>query len=114
MRGWSAVVLAIFLSGPGLRAECLLLCTAADQPAARSACHDEPADGAAIGTHHDCAAVAPAVITVVKRAGAGSTAGLLAGSSQPYTVARAARHDDARHGPPRSAPHITPSIPLRI
>ena len=104
----------MFLSGPGLRAECLLLCAKADQPAARSACHDEPADGTAIGTHHDCAAIAPAVITAVKRAGPESTASLLAGSPQAHVVARAARLDRGLYGPPRSAPLITHSAPLRI
>jgi hypothetical protein len=108
------VVLAIFVAGPGLRAECLLLCTKADQPAARSACHDEPADGAAIGTHHDCATIAPAVITVVKRATTDRTASLLASSPQPHIAARPARFDHALHGPPRSAPLTSVLVPLRI
>jgi hypothetical protein len=114
VRALSVLVLAIFMAGPGLRAECLLLCAKAGPPAARSSCHDEPADGAAIGAHHDCAAIAPAVITAIKRAGPESTASLLATSPQPPVVVRAARPDRLLHGPPRSAPLATVPVPLRI
>jgi hypothetical protein len=107
-------VLALFLVGPGLRAECLLLCAKTEQPAARSTCHDQPADGAAIGAHHDCATIAPAVISAIKRAGSASPASLLTGSQPPLVIVPAARPDRLLHGPPRSAPLIPQSIPLRL
>ena len=114
VRSLSALVLGVFLIGPGLRAECLLLCTKAEQPAARSACHDRPADGAALGTQHDCVTIAPALITAIKRATTDPTASLLASSPQPHVIARAARSDRRLHDPPRSAPLTTVLIPLRI
>ena len=113
MRVWSAIVLATFLSGPGLRAECLLLCAKADQPA-QSACHDEPADGAAIGTHHDCAAIAPAVVTAVKRASAASTVSLVTAIPSVVLASRPAPLHRLSHDPPRFTPPASLLIPLRI
>jgi hypothetical protein len=106
----------MFLAGPGLRAESLLICMKSEQTSARSACHDEPADGAgpAIGGHHDCATIAPVIVTSVKRASADASSPFLDRSLQGPVVASAVLADLQFHGPPQSARHARPFVPLRI
>ena len=116
MRSLSALVLGIFLIGPGLRAECLLLCTRGDQPAARSTCHDESADAdqIAIAGLHGCADSGPALITLFKPAATDSAMGRVGGTVVSTVVARSAMTDRILHGPPGSAPPTPLLIPLRI
>lgn len=116
MRAWSVLVLAMFLAGPGLRAECLLLCAKTDQAAVRSGCHDDPADtrGPAMDAHHDCATNAPALVTAIKRANPQSPASAAASVTPSSVVTSPVRTDLLSHGPP-SAPRRSPVlVPLRI
>jgi hypothetical protein len=116
VRVLAALVLAVFMAGPGLRAECLLLCTKTESAATRSSCHDEPADTSdpAIDSHHDCAAIAPALLTAIKRASAASTVGLVTAVPSVVVASPPAPLDRLVHDPPRFAPPATLLIPLRI
>jgi hypothetical protein len=116
----SALVLAIFVAGPGLRAECLLKCAKAAKPVAQSSCHDEPAhadadaDQVAIGGLHGCADAGPAQAAALKPAGTDSASGRVADRIVSGVVTRPAVADRLLHGPPGSAPPAPLLIPLRI
>lgn len=116
MRAWSVLVLAMFLAGPGLRAECLLLCAETEQAAVRSGCHDDPADatGPAMDADHDCATNAPALMTSIKRANPHSPAGAAAGVTQSSVVTSPVRASLLSHGPPSAPRHSPVLVPLRI
>jgi hypothetical protein len=113
-RAIAGVMLAIFIAGPASRAECLLSCAEANEPATPATCHDEPADGASIGQAHACAAAAPAVLTAVKRAGTDLLPSLVAVAPIANVVGRRDAPARRHHGPPGPAPLASLLIPLRI
>jgi hypothetical protein len=114
VRAIAGGMLAVFLAGPGLRVECLLLCTKTEESAARSSCHDQPADSAAVGASHDCATIAPAVVTAIKRTGTQAAVGLVTAGPARHVAPKAPPRDPLLDDPPRFVPHARLPIPLRI
>lgn len=116
LRAISALVLALFLAGPGIRAQCLWLCAGTDRPStAISTCHEEPGAGATIAQLHSCATTSPALAMAFKPAGADTTVSLAAPPPASTVLDRYSMPDGTLHGPPGSPPYCPPLlIPLRI